>query len=444
MLINLQNIKKIIPLALPITLAQASQTIVNLIDTVFVSRLGDSALAAVGLGGFACQALQALLLCLAVGVQALTSRRKGAGALDIRVTSPLSSALTIAFVGGILLTVILYPLIPHLYPLINSDPKLISQGVPYLQIRIMGSVFIAMGFCFGGYWNALQRPLVYLSILITVHLCNIALSYGLILGHWGLPSLGVRGAAIGTSVSWIIGCILHLVLTCKKLSWPKKREIIRLLSISLPTGVQYISISMGFTVFYWILGSKSTHELAAGSVIINILQVALMLGLGVGMGTATLVGQEMGRGKIKEAALWGWSGMQTCLLFLLPISILLIAFAQPLLALFILSPLTKQLATIPLILTLLIASLDAAGLCVMFSLLGTGDTKRVMLTSLSLQWGLFLPLAYYIGLVLDLSLNAIWIWFILYRTIQALAFCHLWYRGKWKNTLLENAVTLNL
>ena len=100
---------------MPIIAAQASQNIVNLVDTAMVGTLGNAALAAVGLGGFCTFMFQSLLLGVSTGVQAMSARRKGEG-MDHMTAYPLNAGLLICVLGGILITGLLYFLIPHLTP----------------------------------------------------------------------------------------------------------------------------------------------------------------------------------------------------------------------------------------------------------------------------------------------------------------------------------------
>ncbi|MBT5095798.1 MAG: MATE family efflux transporter, partial [Halobacteriovoraceae bacterium] len=101
-------------------------------------------------------------------------------------------------------------------------------------------------------------------------------------------------------------------------------------------------------------------------------------------------------------------------------------------AIFIHDPITLELATLPVRVAGATICIDAAGLILLNSLAGAGDTKTVMFVSIFLQWFLFLPLAYLLGPFLGGSLLTIWVLHVGYRSLQALIFGILWKRGKWK------------
>ena len=158
-----------------------SQNLLNIVDTAMVGFLGDPALAAVGLGGFVMFMCMALVLGISTGVQSLSARRKGEGRSD-RAAKILNSALLIVLLIAPVLSVILILVVAPLFPYLNSDPAVIEQGVPYLQIRLAAIVFVGMNFTFRGYWNAMDMSRLYMTTLILMHACNIVLNYILIFG----------------------------------------------------------------------------------------------------------------------------------------------------------------------------------------------------------------------------------------------------------------------
>ena len=129
-----------------------SQNILNLVDTAMVSRLENSsaALAAVGFSGFMVFVAQAIILGLSTGVQATASRRKGQGRLN-ETGHFLNAALFIILVTVPVLSFFCFSLTPAIYPLLNNDPEILALGIPYLQIRALGMIFVAINFASFGF-----------------------------------------------------------------------------------------------------------------------------------------------------------------------------------------------------------------------------------------------------------------------------------------------------
>ena len=424
-------------LALPIIGGMVSQNVLNLVDTAMVGMLGNAALAAVGLGGFAMFMCMALILGISTGVQSTAARRKGEGRHD-ETAIVLNGALLLVLLVAPLLSAFLYQSAPVFFPWLNSDPDVIRQGVPYLQMRLLAIVFVGVNFAFRGYWNAVDLSRLYMTTLIVMHASNIFLNYVLIFGKLGAPMLGVKGAGLASALSTVIGASMYMVLGMrharaggflKKLPGPAVlRSLVRL---SLPSGIQQLAFAAGFVATYWIVGQVGTRELAAASVLINVTLVAILPGLGMGLAAATLVGQALGRGDSDDARNWGWDVVKVAAVGLTMLGVPMWLVPDLILGGFIHDPLTLELGRWPMRLVGLTMIIEALGMVLMHALLGAGDVRRVMVVAITAQWVMFLPLAYLVGPVLGLGLIGIWVMQGVYRTVQAFFFYRLWKGGSW-------------
>jgi putative MATE family efflux protein len=414
-----------------------SQNVLNLVDTAMVGTLGDAALAAVGIGGFANFMFMALLLGLSTGVQVMAARRKGEGKLE-ETAVPLNGGLLVVLLAAPVLSAILFWAVPHIYPWLNSDPDVIGQGVPYLQARVLAIFFVGANFCFRGYWNAIDLPRLYMTTLIVMHTANIFMNWVFIFGNLGAPALGAEGAGIATALSTVIGFSIYVWLGFRHArdagflrQVPSADGIGRLVRLSLPTGIQQLFFSTGFVVTYWIVGLVGTREVAAASVIVNLTLVAILPGLALGLSASTLVGQALGRSDPDDAFRWGWDVARVGMLALGLIGLPAVIWPEVLLAGFIHDPATVAVADMPMRLVGLFMAVDGLGMVMMHALLGAGDAKRVMVVSVTAQWIVFLPLAYLVGPVLGFGLTGIWMLQASYRGGQALVVTHFWQRRDW-------------
>ncbi len=422
-----------------------SQNILNLVDTAMVSRLpqSDAALAAVGYGGFALFVTQAIILGLSTGVLAAAARRKGEGKFN-ETAYVLNAALLIVVLVAPVLSLLLIFAIPYLYPYINQDPVVIALGVPYLQIRAVGIVFVAMNFSFRGYWNAIDLTRLYMLTLVSMHALNIFLNWVLIFGNLGAPALGVQGAAIASVIALGFGTSLYFLFGVRYArgfgflrKLPSRDDIKRLIKVSLPNGIQQTFFSAGFLATFWIIGKVGTAEVAAANVLVNVMLVALLPGMGMGLAAATLVGQALGRGDVREAERWGWDVVKVAIIGLTLLGLPMILMPRLLLtSIYTLDPATLELALWPLRLVGLSMIFEATGTVLQNALLGAGDTKRVMRVAILNQWALFMPLAYLIGPVWGYGLTGIWAMQVIYRVLQAGIFSWFWVRRGWTKIAL--------
>lgn len=430
--------KQILTLALPILGGMLSQNVMNLADTGMVGSWGgDKALAAVGMGGFVNFMAIAFLMGMSVGVQAIASRRMGEGKHD-ELAHPLNGGLMLSVVIGVPMCALLIFFTPEIFQWLNKDSSVQQVGIPYLQARLCAMVGVGMNFSFRGYWNAVNRSAMYMRTIILIHVINIFLNWVFIFGNLGAPELGAEGAGVATAIATYIGTLYYFYLGMKHSKengflqrLPQSSELLTMLKLGGPPGVQRFFFAAGMTTFFWIVGQVGRAELAASNVLVNLLLVGILPGIGFGMAGASLVGQALGRKDPKDAMQWGWDVTKITSIVVLFVTLPGVVYPDLLLAPFIKNPSTLALARFPLQLLGATLFLDTAGLVLQSTLQGAGDTRRPMLVSIVIQWCFLLPTAYWVGPVWGGGLIGIWLVQVSFRIVHTLAFAWLWKQGKW-------------
>jgi len=429
--------KSIWVIALPIMGGMMSQNILNLVDIGMVGHLGDSALAATGIGSFSNYLAISFIIGLSAGVQALAARRLGEGRFD-ETAIPLNGGLILSLLIGLPLCALLYMTIPSAYDFLSDDPAVIEQGVPYLQVRILSMVAVGMNFSFRGYWSAIHMTGVYLRTLLIMHTINIFLNWVLIFGNLGAPEMGVYGAGLSTTISLYIGTGLYFFFALRHAHdkgflhrVPSRSTLWQQFKLSLPSSLQQLFFSAGLVTLIWIMSQIGTAEVAAVNVLMTFHITAILPAFGISLAATTLVGNALGRGDTEDAAMWGWNAAAITLVYGVMLSLILIPFADPLLGIFLSNPETRQLAYWPMILWALAISFDTSGMVLMNALIGAGDTRRSMWISVIAQWMFFLPVAYLVGPVLGFGLLGVWVVNGVYRSGQAFACAQQWAGQHW-------------
>jgi len=433
------RVRRILLLAMPIITGMVSQNLFNLVDTAMVGYLGNAALAAVGLGGFVVFMCQALLLGMSTGVQATAARRKGEGKSS-RAARSLNTAILMIAIVAPLLSVLLITATPYAYPLLNTDPAVIDVGVGYLQWRLAAIVFVGINFSFRGYWNAMSMSRLYMYTLVAMHVCNITLNYVLIFGKFGFPALGVEGAGIASALSVAIGTVVYLALGLQfarrqgfLTGLCKRRETLSLIRISIPSSVQQVLFAASFVLMFVIIGMIGTAELAVANVLIQVTLFAILPGLALGLACTTLVSEALGRNDVEDAYRWAWDVARVALVLLTVLGLPMLLAANFVASLFLHDAEARELALWPMRMVGLIMPAEALGFTFMHALLGAGDSKRVMIVSAVVQWALFLPVAYWVGPVLDFGLLAVWLAQGGSRILLAAAFVTAWRSRRWQH-----------
>lgn len=414
-----------------------SQNILNLVDIGMVGRLGDSALAATGIGSFTNYLAISFIIGLSAGVQALAARRLGEERHD-ETAVPLNGGLILALFIGLPMCGAIYLSIPYVYPYLSNDPTVMEQGIPYLQVRILSMVAVGMNFSFRGYWSAIHMTGVYLRTLLIMHAINIFLNWVFIFGNLGAPELGVFGAGLSTTISLYIGTGLYFFFALRHASdkgflhrRPSRLMLWQQFKLSLPSSLQQLFFSAGLVTLIWIMSQIGTAEVAAVNVLMTFHITAILPAFGLALAATTLVGNALGRADTDDAALWGWNTAAIALIYGVMLSMVLIPMADPLLGVFLTNMETRQLAYLPMILWALAIPFDTAGMVLMNSLIGAGDTRRSMWISVLAQWVFFLPVAFIAGPVLGFGLLGVWAVNAIYRSGQSIVCIQQWAGRHW-------------
>ena len=429
--------RRILSLALPIIGGMVSQNVLNLVDTAMVGTLGDAALAGVGLGSFANFMCIAFIIGMSTGVQAMSARRLGEGR-DDEVAVPLNGGLLLVALMAVPATIALIYLAPYAFPLLEDDPEVVRLGTSYLQFRLIAMIGVGMNYAFRGYWNAIDRSRLYLQTLLIMHVSNIVLNYLLIFGHLGFPELGVTGAALGTTISTFIGLAWYMSLGLRfargagfMRALPRGETLSTMIRLAVPAGLQQFFFATGMVVFLRLVGMVGTKELAATTVLINLLLVVILPGMGFGLAAATLVGQALGRGDPQDAKQWGWDVCKLASMVLLVLALPAIITPRLILAPFIHDPATLALGEQPLRVIGSLLPFEAVALVMMNALFGAGAARTVMIASITMQWAIQLPLVWLVGPTLGWGLFAVWLANEGGRVLLSGVLAGVWHRGRW-------------
>lgn len=438
MLPDTSRSQTILKLALPIIGAMLSQSLINLIDAALVGTLGEVALAGVGIGGYAMFLITATVFGLSSGVQSQTARRHGERNVTQRAMA-LNAGLIIAFAVALPLTLLCLWQAPRLLSLINQQAAVQDVAVEYFRWRVVALVPVAMIFCFRGYWNGIQQTGIYLRIILAMHVVNVLASVGLIFGLAGLPRMEAAGAGAGTALAMFVGLLIWAryshrhARACGYLRClPARAIFVTTLRLASPHSFQQLWFAGGYAVLFWILGRIDTASVAVGHVLVNLSLLLILPGVGLGLAAMSLVGQALGRETPDDAHRWGWDVVHIAWGCLAVLALPMALFPEAVLALFLHDAELIAMGRLPLQLTAMMVVLDAAALVLGQALLGAGANRTVMIVTLFMQWLVFLPLAWWVGVALGYGLIGIWWVQLGYRCLNSLWFALIWQRRRWQ------------
>lgn len=380
----------IMQLALPSILGNTLYAVVAMVQTKFVGELGADAVAAVGAGQRVFFALQAVMIAISAGTTALVAQAWGAE--DYQEASRVTMAsLVLAMAFGLALTVpgVLYAgAVASIFGLDARTVELAADNIRWLSVF---NVAFAMNFILGAALRAAGDAWTPLWVGIAVNVVNIPLLYGFIFGAWGLPAMGVGGAALAAGISFALGGVALVFMWAKQVlvvkyvtgGWWRGERLRRLLNVGYPAGVEMVVFQIGFFAFMMLIGNYyGTEAFAAYSVGANLLMVCMVAGFGFSIAGATLVGQHVGANDFDEAVASGWRSMRYAMLMMSTVALVVAVFAEPM-AVFFLGeePLTVRYTVWMTWLFAAVMPLLAIEFAIGGSLRGAGDTRSPLIAT---------------------------------------------------------------
>ena len=438
--------KEVLVLAIPLVITTSAGSLQSFIDRMFLSWFDPNDLAATVPATLVTMTLTAVFIGLAGYVGVFVAQYYGARA-DALI-GPI--AWQGFYTTGLSLLVVapVYIYIIPLFELIGHDPILQVMEADYARILILTIPIAIIAASLAGFFSGIGRTSVVMwsNLLITV--INLILDYGLIFGHWGMPRMGVEGAAWATFISLLIGTVTQLWVffapryrqSYKTVSgWHFDLTLFRrLLRFGLPVGFQFQMQVLAWTLFVLLIGRIGVAALTAHSIAMNIIMLMVMPVAGMSIAVSVLVGQRLGAEDRESAERVTYSAIHLSLVFFVVAGLLLVTQPNWFTAPFV-QGMTPAIyaSTIPLVDGLLrvvaiFCVFEALSMMMAGALKGAGDTHFVAWAGILSSWlVLVLPtalLAYFWGG------NLLWSWLFFGLSGFIMCLVH-WLRfrtGKWK------------
>jgi MATE family multidrug resistance protein len=436
-----ERTKTVLNLAAPVMAGMVSVTLLNVVDTAMVGRLGAPALAASGLGGQIFWLVMGSLGAVSIGTQAIAARRVGEKRNEA-AGQVIDNAAMIALVVGAVMTVLGEILIPILFPLMIHDPEVAKLGVGYLQARFMGALPFMVMWAFRGFYNGISRTVIPMRVAILINVVNIFLNWLLIYGNWGFPKWGVFGSGVGSSIATFVGAVA-MVGTAYYGGYRKQYQLFRkgnasseiknaIMKLALPTTMQNALAMTGFAVFLSMIGLIGTAQQGVSNVIFTIMSISFMPGVSFGVAASTLISQKLGEKEPKVAEAMGWESMKLSATLMGIMGIIFMLFPSDLLRIFTNDASLIKIGVLPLQIMGAVQAFDGIGMTMSSALQGAGMNRWVMVAEVCISWGLFIPLTYGMGIKMGWGIVGAWsavgIYLMLFATVCSLKFAG----GSWQ------------
>lgn len=415
--------KTLLVVAAPITLQNFINSAVNMADAVMIGRLGKESITAVGLGNQIFFLFNLLLFGLVSGSLVFSSQFWGRKDMPgIQRTTGL--CFIIGTIMGFLFTFFCFLHPEAIIGIYSKDKKVIELGASYLKY---------VCFCFFPFAYSFSITMILRSIgkiklaVVTTAIgfaVNVTLNAILIFGLLGIKPMGVKGAAIATVISRLLEFLIVLSVSIIK-KYPVIGSFKNMFSLSvrflkgyfivtMPVVIEEVFWSLGITTHNFIFAQLGTGEYAAFNIVNNVSFLLWVIFIGLANGSAIIIGNKIGEGKIEETR--EFAKFITKLSPLLALGIIVFFIPISFLIPYIFDVTEDVLSLIPTLLLVLSIyyplkaynSVMIVGVC-----RGGGDTRFSLFYDIFFMWAVAIPLAYTVSLT-----NFAYVWLI-YASIMS-------------------------
>ncbi len=438
------NLRQILGIAMPISLAILVPQINFITNNIFLGGLGELELACAGITGVYYLIFAVIGNGLNNGLQALIARRAGQN-LHKEIGNLFFHGIWIALaiaVFGILTT---YTLAPTILRATIHDPAVAEMAIRFLLIRIWGLPFLYLYIMRNALLVGTNQTRFLVWGTLAEASVNIFLDYGLIYGHFGLPQLGFNGAAIASIIAessglLVIYFVIHLKGIHRQFAFFERPVIsiptFRLILVqSAPLILQFAISIISWEFFYILVEHHGPRSLAISNVMRNIFGVAGIFSWAFAATTNTMVSNVIGQGRTDEVMPLIGRIARISLMFSAVIVVLLNIFPTVMLSFYgqDASFLEEALPVVRVV--------SAALLMMSFSVVwlnavtGTGNT----VVNLTIEFITILVYCLYVYITLEyLNLSITWGWmseWVYWLSMFSMAFFYL-RSGRWKNKVI--------
>jgi len=450
-LLSIHHGREIVSLATPIVMTTLSMTLMWTVDTIFLGHFSSLALGAAGLGGMLTWAAYSLFNNLSRISNTFVAQAHGKGD-DEAVGHYTWQTVYLSLVTGALLTVAGYYSYEFL-PLIKNPPEVVDATYVYIRWRTLSAVFTQVLFALTGYFQGRRDVRTPMWAGIFANVLNALLDVWLIFGWSGLavggatllsaPAMGVKGAAIATSIGTTVNALILIVAAVLprenrrryRIHKPRRldpRAILQVVRVGQPSALEGFVDMSSFAVFTSLIGRAGAVSLAASQITIQLLSFSFMPMWGLTTAGSVLTGNEMGARRPQRAASYGRQVYKLGIYYCLTLLAIYLVARGNMFRIFTDDPAVMAFGGSLVVIAAGFQFADGLRMVGSGILTGAGDTRPVMLVTMIIMWGLFLPMTWYLIGQRGGNVTTAWLGGSVCYLLQAVALWGRFQSGRWQ------------
>ncbi len=391
-------------IAIPIIIQQFTFAGLNMVSVMLVGQKGETSVAAVGFAGQIAFLLNLVHFGIISGAAMFTAQFWG------RHDVPnLRRVLGLCMMFTILTSLVFFTLaqtIPApILSIYTRDAAVIELGVDYVRIFSWTFLFLAITVSYGFVMRSTGIVKIPTGISVVALIISTVFSYALIFGKFGLPEMGIQGAAVAAVIARALECfaLVSYVYIWKTPVAASLREltdynlsfISKVMKPMLPVMVNELLWALGITTYNSIYGRMGTASFAAMSIVGTVEQLAFVLFIGISNATSVLVGNRIGADKNEEAFLYAGRSLGLGMVGGLLTGLLLQLVKAPILSLYNVSPEVIENASRVITVIAFVLWMRVNNMTIVVGILRAGgDTRFSLFLDGIIIWIVGVPMAY--------------------------------------------------
>lgn len=427
--------KAVFLLAIPMILELSLESVFAVVDMFFVSKLGQNAIATVGLTESVITILYSIAIGLSTAATAVVARRIGEKNPEAAAHAGAQS-LVIALIITFFLSIAGAVFAEEILGLMGASGAVIKEGAVFTRIMFAGSIGIILLFLINGVFRgagnaAMAMKSLWIASIINIILCPLLIHY-----------YGLKGAAIATVIGRCTGVVYqcyHLfkgsgILKFNTLHFRIDMPIIRsIITIAWPATLQFVIASGSWIVIARLVAETGGTTASAGyQIAIRNVVFFILPAWGLSNAAATLVGQNLGAKQVERAEQSVLITAKYNAIFMSFVMILFLFFSEPIIRLFSSDDAIVAYGALSLQIIGSAYIFYGIGMVMTQALNGAGDTRTPTLINFVCFWLFQIPLAYFLAKGIDLKSTGAFIAIPVAETVIALVAWYYFRKGKWK------------
>ncbi|MER2028992.1 MAG: MATE family efflux transporter [Solibacillus sp.] len=414
--------------------------LMGLADTFMLSAVSDDAVAGVGTANQYIQIAILLLGVIGTGASIVVSQYLGSR-LIAEASQIAALSVTLNLLVGLVISGLFILFSDVLMKMMNLQGAVLEAAQSYLVI-VGGFIFVQALITSMSSIIRVQgwtKQTMYVSLAMNI--VHVVLNYILIFGKFGMPELGVEGAAISSVISRVLAAAVFFWLLYQalevRIEWAdyyrlSKNYISKILKIGIPSALEQVLYQTNQIVLLYYVTFIGAEALSARQYAVNISMFTYLFAMAIGMATAILVGRYVGAGEKELAYNKVWFGVKSALIFTLSMVVIIILFREPFMGLFTDNEEIIKIGASVLLLSIFLETGRTINITIINSLRASGDAAYPVRIGFVSMIVIGLSLGYLFVFVLDLGLVGVWLAIACDEWIRAVLVIFRWRSRKWE------------